>query len=76
MIDRHARLEQYIAKKCEGLFAANALSGDRFADKLLQLGFFFWKAEFWIGLGNPANGEFDDIQSHVDNVDVNIVHVL
>ncbi len=76
MVDRDAGLDQDLAKKLKRLFAADARGCDRFADERFQFGRGLGKPELRIGVGNTADRELDDVEGHLDEVNINVVHIL
>jgi len=76
MVDRDAGFEQDVPKKLERLFAADSLGRDRLTNQCLQLRLFFWKPERRVAVCYPVDGKLHDIERHVYDVDVNVVHIL
>ena len=76
MIDRDARFQQHVTEKLEGLFSADAFGRDGLADQLLQFLGLFGKSESSICLCDAADGEFDDVEGHLNDVDINVVHCV
>ena len=76
VVDRDAGLDQDLAKKFKRILAAEARGGDRFADERSQCGRGLRKPELRIGVGNTADRKLDDVEGHLDEVNINVMHNL